>query len=94
MPRSRVFSASADKHRTSWLGRLTALAEMGTGDYPPLIRRRLMIVNMMAYLIAIFSLFYAALFAASILSLSDESVRARLRGYRSEQSARIDTLPG
>ena len=63
MPRRRVFAASADKHRSSWMGRLAEFAELGTGNYPPLIRRRLMIVNMTAYMIAIFSLFYAVLFA-------------------------------
>jgi adenylate cyclase len=45
------------------MGRLAEFAELGTGSYPPLIRRRLMIVNMTAYMIAIFSLFYAVLFA-------------------------------
>ena len=35
----------------------------------------------------------AALFAAAILALNDEGVRARLRGYRAEQSDRIDPLP-
>ena len=63
MPRRGVFAASADKHRYSWIGRLAEFAEMGARDYPPLIRRRLMIVNMTAYMIAIFSLFYAVLFA-------------------------------
>ncbi len=62
MPRRRVFAASADKPRAPWLGKLAELAEMGARDYPPLVRRRLMIVNVMAYMIAIFSLFYAALF--------------------------------
>ena len=63
MPRRRVFAASANRHRSSWMGRLAEFAELGTGSYPPLIRRRLMIVNVMAYMIAIFSLFYAVLFA-------------------------------
>ena len=35
----------------------------------------------------------AALFAAAILALNDEALRARLRDYRAEQSGRIDTLP-
>lgn len=62
MPRRRVFAASANKLLSVWMGRVTTLVAMGTGDYPPVIRRRLMIVNMMAYMIAIFSLFYAAIF--------------------------------
>jgi len=49
--------------RPAWVGALANFAEMGTRDYPPLVRRRLMIVNVMAYLIAVFSLIYAALFA-------------------------------
>ena len=63
MPRRRVFAASANRHHSSWMGRLAEFAELGTGSYPPLIRRQLMIVNVMAFMIAIFSLFYAVLFA-------------------------------
>lgn len=37
----------------------TRLVEFGTGSYPPRIRRRLKILNVMAYLIAVSSLFYA-----------------------------------
>ena len=43
--------------------RLAPLAELGTKGYPLPVRRRLMIVNVTAYLIALFSLFYAGLFA-------------------------------
>ena len=35
----------------------------------------------------------AALFAAAVLALGDEGVRARLRAYRAEQSGRVDALP-
>jgi adenylate cyclase len=42
-----------------WGVRLTRLAEYGTGSYPPAIRRRLMIVNVAAYLVAGFTLLYA-----------------------------------
>ena len=63
MPRRRVFAASAGTPRPAWLNALARFAQMGTKDYPPQVRRRLMIVNVMAYLIAVFSLFYAALFA-------------------------------
>jgi adenylate cyclase len=63
MPRSRVFAATADASHSTWLKALAEFARMGTGSYPPMVRRRLMIVNVMAYLIAVFSLIYAALFA-------------------------------
>ena len=43
--------------------RLASLAELGTQGYPLAVRRRLKIVNVMAYLIAVFSIFYAGLFA-------------------------------
>ena len=63
MPRSRVFAATADASHSTWLNALAEFARMGTGSYPPMVRRRLMIVNVMAYLIAVFSLIYAGLFA-------------------------------
>lgn len=47
----------------AWIDRLAPYAEIGTQTYPLPVRRRLMIVNVMAFLIAVFSLFYAALFA-------------------------------
>jgi adenylate cyclase len=44
----------------SWNSRLSAqIVELGTQGYPPHIRRRLKILNVMGYLIAIFSLIYA-----------------------------------
>jgi adenylate cyclase len=48
----------------SWKSGLGAqLVEFGTKGYPPHVRRRLKILNMMAYLIAIFSLLYALSYA-------------------------------
>jgi len=47
----------------AWLGGLARLAELGTSGYPRPVRRRLAIVNLMAFLIAIFSAVYAGLFA-------------------------------
>jgi adenylate cyclase len=47
----------------AWLGGLSGLAELGTGGYPHPVRRRLVIVNLMAFLIAVFSAIYAAVFA-------------------------------
>jgi adenylate cyclase len=47
----------------SWLGPLGRFAELGTAGYPRGVRRRLTIVNAMAFLIAIFSVIYACVFA-------------------------------
>ena len=47
----------------AWLGRLARYAEAGTAGYPRPVRRRLAIVNLMAFLIAIFSAIYAVVFA-------------------------------
>ncbi len=47
----------------AWLGSLSGLAELGTSGYPRPVRRRLVIVNLTAFLIAIFSAVYAAVFA-------------------------------
>jgi adenylate cyclase len=47
----------------AWLGPLATLAELGTAGYPRAVRRRLIIVNAMAFLIAIFSAVYALVFA-------------------------------
>ena len=38
----------------AWLGPIAAFAELGTEGYPRAVRRRLTIVNAMAFLIAIF----------------------------------------
>ncbi|MHA1164256.1 MAG: adenylate/guanylate cyclase domain-containing protein [Alphaproteobacteria bacterium] len=62
MPRHRVLATTDGTKRSAWVNALVNVAEMGTGGYPPLVRRRLMIVNVMAYLIAIFSMIYAVLF--------------------------------
>ncbi|MGK2922783.1 MAG: adenylate/guanylate cyclase domain-containing protein [Methyloceanibacter sp.] len=48
----------------AWLVPLSRLAEAGTHDYPRATRRRLKIVNVMAFMIAIFSVIYAGVFAA------------------------------
>jgi len=49
---------------SSWSSGLGAqFTEFGTESYPPHVRRRLKILNVMAYLIAIFSLFYALSYA-------------------------------
>lgn len=47
----------------AWLGPLATLAELGTAGYPRAVRRRLTIVNAMAFLIALFSAVYALVFA-------------------------------
>ena len=47
----------------AWLGPLAVLAELGTAGYPRADRRRLTIVNAMAFLIALFSAVYALVFA-------------------------------
>lgn len=47
----------------AWLGPLSGFAEFGTAGYPRAVRRRLTIVNAMAFLIAVFSVIYASVFA-------------------------------
>jgi adenylate cyclase len=47
----------------AWLGPLAGFAEFGTAGYPRQVRRRLAIVNVMALLIAAFSVIYAGVFA-------------------------------
>jgi len=47
----------------AWLGPLAGFAELGTAGYPRAVRRRLTIVNVMAFLIAVFSAVYACVFA-------------------------------
>ena len=44
------------------LARSAAPAELGTAGYPRAVRRRLTIVNVMAFLIAVFSVIYAGVF--------------------------------
>ncbi|MFL5035583.1 MAG: adenylate/guanylate cyclase domain-containing protein [Microvirga sp.] len=46
-----------------WPALVLRLIERGTQDYPPKVRRRLMILNAMAYLIAIFSALFALTYA-------------------------------
>jgi adenylate cyclase len=47
----------------AWLGPLSKFAALGTEGYPRRVRRRLAVVNVMAFLIAIFSAIYACVFA-------------------------------
>jgi adenylate cyclase len=47
----------------AWLGPLAKFAALGTAGYPRPVRRRLAIVNVMAFLIAVFSAIYACVFA-------------------------------
>jgi len=46
-----------------WPALVVRLIERGTQGYPPKVRRRLMILNAMAYLIAIFSALFAFTYA-------------------------------
>ncbi|MGA9603540.1 MAG: adenylate/guanylate cyclase domain-containing protein [Methyloceanibacter sp.] len=55
-------AAPCDAPLFSWLGPLGRLAELGTAGYPRAVRRRLTIVNVMAFLIAVFSVIYAGVF--------------------------------
>ena len=56
-------AAPCDAPLFSWLGPLGRFAELGTAGYPRGVRRRLTIVNAMAFLIAVFSVIYACVFA-------------------------------
>ena len=56
--------AARDAPLFAWLGPLSGLAELGTAGYPRAVRRRLSIVNVMAFLIAVFSAVYAVVFAS------------------------------
>ena len=55
-------AAPCDAPLFNWLGPLGRLAELGTAGYPRAVRRRLTIVNVMAFLIAVFSVIYAIVF--------------------------------
>lgn len=62
----RESSHVRDAHQSPlapWLAPLSRLAETGIGHYPRATRRRLKIVNVMAFMIAVFSLIYAGVFA-------------------------------
>jgi adenylate cyclase len=63
MSKSGTVAAARDAPLFAWLGPLAALAEMGTAGYRRAVRRRLTIVNVMAFLIAVFSAVYACVFA-------------------------------
>ena len=63
MSRPASVSEAQNAPLFAWLGRLARYAEAGTAGYPRPVRRRLAIVNLMAFLIAIFSAIYAVVFA-------------------------------
>ena len=59
----RCLASTRDVRLLAWLGPLARFAEAGTESYPRFVRRRLIIVNVMAFLIALFSAIYACVFA-------------------------------
>ncbi|MGH6792752.1 MAG: adenylate/guanylate cyclase domain-containing protein [Methyloceanibacter sp.] len=63
MSKGGTIATSRDAPLFAWMGPLARFAEFGTEGYPRPVRRRLTIVNVMAFLIAIFSAGYAVLFA-------------------------------
>jgi adenylate cyclase len=54
---------SRDAPLFAWLGPLNRFAELGTTGYPRPVRRRLTIVNLMAFTVAVFSAVYVIVFA-------------------------------
>jgi hypothetical protein len=48
----------------AWIRPLARLAEFGTSGYPPAVRRRLTIVNVMAFIIVLSSVIYAGVYAS------------------------------
>ncbi|MGI9382194.1 MAG: adenylate/guanylate cyclase domain-containing protein [Methyloligellaceae bacterium] len=63
MSTNRTDTSGASTGFAAFARWLASLSELGTQGYPLPVRRRLMIVNVTAFLIALFSLFYAGLFA-------------------------------
>jgi adenylate cyclase len=63
MSKGGTIAAARDAPLFAWMGPLARFAEFGTAGYPRPVRRRLTIVNVMAFLIAIFSAGYAVVFA-------------------------------
>jgi adenylate cyclase len=63
MSKPATVTAAREAPLFAWLGDFARLAELGTGGYPRPVRRRLAIVNLMAFLIAVFSAVYAIVFA-------------------------------
>ncbi|MGE0850452.1 MAG: adenylate/guanylate cyclase domain-containing protein [Hyphomicrobiaceae bacterium] len=59
MPARSLGKALRSARIKGWLARLARLAEYGTDGYPAPVRRRLMIMNVAAYVIAAFTLIYA-----------------------------------
>ena len=62
MSKGGTIATSRDAPLFAWMGPLARFAEFGTEGYPRPVRRRLTIVNVMAFLIAIFSAGYAVVF--------------------------------
>jgi adenylate cyclase len=63
MSKGGTIAAGRDAPLSAWLDPLARFAAFGTAGYPHPVRRRLIVVNVMALLIAIFSAIYAAVFA-------------------------------
>ncbi|MBM3543900.1 MAG: adenylate/guanylate cyclase domain-containing protein [Alphaproteobacteria bacterium] len=63
MSKGGTIATSRDAPLFAWLGPIGRYAAFGTEDYPRQVRRRLTIVNVMAFLIAVFSAIYAIMFA-------------------------------
>jgi adenylate cyclase len=63
MIKNRTKASGAGGFKGIWIERLTKLAEIGTSGYPLAVRRQLMAVNLTAFMISIFSVLYALLFA-------------------------------
>ena len=63
MSKDGTVAAARDAPQFAWLGPLAGFAEAGTAGYPRLVRRRLAIVNVMAFVIAVFSAIYVGVFA-------------------------------
>jgi adenylate cyclase len=63
MSKDGTVAATRDAPLFAWLGPLAGFAEAGTAGYPRLVRRRLAIVNVMAFVIAVFSAVYVGVFA-------------------------------
>ncbi|MEZ5926117.1 MAG: adenylate/guanylate cyclase domain-containing protein [Hyphomicrobiaceae bacterium] len=57
---------------------LFELTRLGTAGYQPMVARRLMILNMMAYLIAVFSAIYAIMFAVYDYAIYHQMVHVNL----------------
>ena len=63
MSKRTTLGEAQDSPLFAWLGGLSRFAELGTSGYPRPVRRRLTLVNLMTFLIAVFSAVYAGVFA-------------------------------